>query len=100
MIKYSCSKPNQKSSSGSFIFEREFDSCGVPSAFMTSVITKKPSVLAGSGYMATGFNRQSDEPPNACLVELPSKDHSSQSSNLPPKSSTTFVLLLRLAVGS
>jgi len=49
--------------------------------------------------MATGFNKQSDEPPGAWLVELPSKDHIGQSSNLPLKFSTIFVLLLNPWVG-
>ena len=59
MIKYSCSKPNQKSLSSSSIVALPFEGCGVPSAFSTSVITKKPSFLTGSGKIATGFNRQS-----------------------------------------
>jgi hypothetical protein len=76
-----------------------FDSCGVPSAFNTSVMTNQPSFLAGSGKRATGFNKQSDEPPSACLVELPSKDHMGQSFNVPSKSFTTLVLLLMFCVG-
>ena len=43
---------------------------------------------------ATGFKRQSDELPSACIVELPSKDHIGQSSRLPLKSSIILVLLL------
>ena len=49
--------------------------------------------------MATGFNKQSEDPPSACLVELPSNAHTGQSSNFPLKSDTTFVFPLRLAVG-
>ena len=64
-MKYSCSNPNQKSLSSSSIVALPFEMCGEPSAFKTSFITKKASFLTGSGYIATGFKRQSDEPPSA-----------------------------------
>ena len=99
IIKYSCSNPNQKSLSLSSINALPLDSCGVPSAFNTSVITRKPFSLAGSGYTATGFKRQSEEPPSACFVDDPSNDHTGQSSNLPLKSSITLVLLRMFCVG-
>src|SRR5690606_38770086 len=97
--KYSCSKPNQKSASSSSIVARPLEGCGVPSAFNTSVITSQPSLRSGSGNKATGFNRQSDDPPGACWVELPSHDHIGQSSNFPLNLETIFVLLRRLWVG-
>ena len=50
--------------------------------------------------MATGFKRQSEAPPSACRVELPSKDHSLQSFIFPEKSVSIIVLLRMLCVGS
>src|SRR5690606_9173641 len=97
--KYSCSKPNQKSASSSSMSARPLVGWGVPSAFSTSVITSHPSFRSGSGKRATGFKRQSDDPPGACWVELPSKDHRGQSSNLPLNLETILVLLRRLWVG-
>ena len=99
IIKYSCSKPNQKSLSSSSIVALAFDSCAVPSAFKTSVITKKPLILSGSEYIATGLSKQSEDPPTACFVEDPSKDHTGQSSIFPLKFSITLVLLLMFWVG-
>ena len=42
------------------------------------------------------ISKQSDEFPGACSVELPSNDHIGHSSNVPPKSVSTLVLLLKL----
>src|SRR5687768_6755966 len=78
---------------------RPFVGCGVPSGLNTSHITRYPSFLAGSLKMATGFSKQSEDPPGACSVELPSKHHTGQSSNVPLKSLTIFVLLRKLWVG-
>ena len=80
----------------SSIVDLPLDSCAVPSAFKTSVITKNPFFLSGSGYIATGLSKQSEEPPGAWRVEEPSKDHIGQLDNFPSKSDTIFVLLLRL----
>src|SRR5690606_22061647 len=98
--KYSCSKPNQKSLSSSSIVALPLEGWGVPSGLITSHITRYPSLRAGSLKSATGLSKQSDDPPGACSVELPSKDHSGQSSSLPPKSLTILVLLLKLWVGT
>ncbi|OWK26237.1 hypothetical protein AJ87_02375 [Rhizobium yanglingense] len=47
--KYSCSKPNQASSSSRMV-ARLFDGCGVtPSGIMTSHMTRAPLLRAGSG---------------------------------------------------
>ena len=97
-MKYSCSKPNQKSPSSSIV-ALPFDTWGVESGFSTSVITRYPFSLTGSGKIATGFNRQSEDPPSACLVELPSKFQIGQSSNLPLKFSLNIILLLMFWVG-
>ena len=75
------------------------DECGEPSAFSTSVITRYPLDLSGSGNIDTGFSRQSELFPSACCVELPSKDHIGQSSIFPEKSLSILVLLLRDWVG-
>ena len=99
MIKYSCSNPNQKSLSSSSIVALALDSWADPSAFNTSVITKNPLTLSGSGYIATGLSKQSDEPPSACFVDEPSNDQIGQSSSFPLKSSMTLVLLLMFWVG-
>ena len=72
----------------------------MPSAFITSHITRYPEFRSGSGNIATGFRTQSEELPSAWLVEDPSKFHIGQSSKLPLKSLLTIVLLLMLCVGS
>ena len=82
MMKYSCSNPNQKSPSSSIV-ALPFEGCAVPSAFITSVITKYPLIRVGSGYIATGTNKQSEEPPSACLVEEPSNDQFPISAKVP-----------------
>ena len=50
--------------------------------------------------MDTGLSKQSELPPSACSVELPSKDHIETSSSAPVKFSLLiWVLLRRLCVG-
>ena len=78
---------------------RPLDSCGVPSALSTSVITRKAFLRPGSGYRATGLSRQSEALPSACAVELPSNAHIGQSSSASPKLVSTRVLLRRFWVG-
>ena len=57
----------------------------MPSGFMTSVMTRNPFVLCGSGQMNTGLSSRSDDPPCACSVDDPSNDQTGQSSSLPEK---------------
>src|SRR5688572_23143806 len=75
------------------------DTWGVPSGLSTSLITRYAFLRPGSGKIATGCNKQSEEWPVACSVELPSKDQMGQPSKVPSKFFTIFVLLRRLCVG-
>jgi hypothetical protein len=53
-----------------------------------------------SGYTATGFSTQSEEPPGACWVEEPSKPQSGSCSSFGKLSkSLSWVLLRRLRTG-
>jgi len=62
---------------------RLFEAWGVtPSGIMTSHITSTPFVRAASGKTRTGFSTQSELCPSACMVELPSKPHSGNSSSV------------------
>ena len=45
------------------------------------------------------YRRLADEPPGACSVDEPSKDHIGASSTCPPKFSMILVLLRKLCVG-
>ena len=60
----------------------------------------QPFTRWGSGKMFTGFSRQSDELPSACLVDEPSNIQMGHSSRVPPKSDRTMVLLRMFCVGS
>jgi hypothetical protein len=55
---------------------------------------------AGSGKIATGFNKQSEALPSAWRVEEPSNIQIGHSSKVPVKSLRTIVLLRMFWVGS
>ena len=64
-------------------------------------MTSAPFLRVVSGNTATGLSRQSELPPSACLVELPSKFHIGSSSSVGKLSNSLIVVLLRrLGTGS
>lgn len=68
---------------------------------MTSHMTSAPFLRVESGKTATGFSTQSELPPGAWRVELPSKPHKGSSSSFGKlANSLIWVLLRRFATGS
>ena len=90
---------NQKSSSSSSIVALPLVSCGVPSGFITSHITKyRISIwVLGRLLLASIRNRMNCRQPGLSRNRRNSMGHSSR---LPLKSLLTIVLLLMLCVGS